>query len=126
MVFDARTRAQELIDEVDCKARTTTAAGLVVILPPTTTVVWSYDDDRLERLESLIRAGGLPGGLVGWTELSTDYSLWVEPLLEDRENPEIWDGLLRLLAGMREDLIQRGVRASAVTRCDFRGNSLDN
>jgi hypothetical protein len=96
LVIDARARAQELIRELDWRARTNTLVGVMLFRPPE--LVWSCEVNRVQRLESLIRDGARPFGLFGLTEFRTNYLFWVEPLPEDEDNPEIWHILLRLLA----------------------------
>jgi hypothetical protein len=99
-VTDARARAQQLIGELDGRARANALACLMLILPHASPVVWSNEVNRLQRVESLIRDGARPLGFVGLTEFKTKYLFWVEPVSEYQENPEIWHALLRLLAGI--------------------------
>jgi hypothetical protein len=55
----------DLIDELDIEAANFTKAALVVGFEHTTLYVFSTDENRLSRLDELIRNGGEPIGLFG-------------------------------------------------------------
>ena len=59
-----RTTA-DLIAELDAEANNFTKAALVVGLESTTMFVFSTDENRLDKLDGLVRNGGEPIGMFG-------------------------------------------------------------
>ena len=78
----------ELIVELQVRARALALAAIAVANGDTTEFVFAVDDDPLDKLNALIRAGGHPIGIVGARIERGTVEFHPEPFVEFQHNPQ--------------------------------------
>jgi len=76
----------ELIVELQVRARALTLAAIAVLHNDATEFVFAVDDDPLDKLNALIRAGGHPIGIVGARIEGGTVEFHPEPFVEFQHN----------------------------------------
>lgn len=77
-----------LIVELRARATTLTLAAIALVNNDATQFVFAVDDDPLEKLNALIRAGGHPIGIVGVRIRRGAVEFHVQPFVEYQRNPD--------------------------------------
>jgi hypothetical protein len=78
----------ELIVELQVRAAALTLAAIAVVNNDVTQFVFAIDDDPLGRLNSLVRAGGHPIGIVGARLGPGTIEYHPQPFVEYQHNPQ--------------------------------------
>jgi hypothetical protein len=78
----------ELIVELQVRATALTLAAIAVVNNDVTQFVFAIDDDPLSTLNSLVRAGGHPIGIVGARLGPGTIEYHPQPFVEYQQNPE--------------------------------------
>ena len=103
----------DLIAELELEAaeHNFSMLGVAVGFEERTEFVFSCDDDRLEKLNELVRNGGEPIGLVGFREsdLSGTAAFYCRPLAECANEEWVGGYLEALIEPMRRALHQMGI-----------------
>lgn len=78
---------QDLIEEVNGESGKFVVLALAVGFEKRTEFVWANDDDKLEKLNELVKSGGEPVGLIGVT-LDSNVATVHTRLLEEHQNED--------------------------------------
>ena len=102
---EART-TRDLVNELRGAAGEVLIAALVVGFDNHTEFVWSTDAEPLEKLDTLVSAGGEPVGIITHDEQGTH----ARPLIEYQGEEWVEEYLISLLAQVRDTFRNAGIR----------------
>ena len=98
----------DLIEELDHEAGNFTRAALAVGFEHTTIYVFATDDERLDKLNRAVEAGGEPIGLVGWDMHHSLLTVQARPL-EEYAGEDWGRAISRRPSGWHPRRIEEGV-----------------